>query len=90
MTQLNIRNLQGTDPFPFESEVNKAGSYGFGIDGTINPQNPFEDLKKTVLNLNVPLFHFGKPETTLRFFRNQSLMFLSKHKKIKLNNISDK
>ena len=88
--KLNIRNLQGTDPFPFESEVSKAGSYGLGIEGTIDPQNPFENIKKTVLNLNVPLLHFGKSETTLRFFRNQFLMHLSKHKKTKFNNNSGK
>ena len=34
--KLNIRNLQGTDPFPFESEITKAGSYGFGVEGEIN------------------------------------------------------
>ena len=38
--KLNIRNLQGTDPFPFELEAAKAGSYGFGIEGDINFFNP--------------------------------------------------
>ena len=84
--KLNIRNLQGTDPFPFESEITKAGSYGFGVEGNINSLNPFEEIRKKVLDMNIPLLQFGKPETSLRFFRNQFLMYLSKHKKTISNN----
>jgi hypothetical protein len=79
--RLNIRNLQGTDPLPFKSEVTKAGRYGFMIEARINQTKPFDEIKKKVNDLNSPLLQYGRPEKTLRFFSNQIQMQLIKRKK---------
>jgi hypothetical protein len=75
---LNIRILPGSDPLPFTSEYNRAGSFGFSLPGKISLDYPADQLKKKLSNLNNGLQTYGKSERPFRFFRNQIRMQIKK------------
>ncbi|MGE5845581.1 MAG: hypothetical protein ACM34O_02570 [Ignavibacteria bacterium] len=74
----NIRNLSGSDPLPFKTENDRAGSFGFAMEGFLNFDKPFESIIMKLLNEQPELFYYGKLETPYRFFRNQILMQIKK------------
>jgi len=69
-----IRNLPGSDPLPFSSEVQRVGSFGVALNGSLDLEKPAQDLKRKVLDLSPTLHPFGEGETPLRFLRNQLKM----------------
>jgi len=75
-----ILNIPGSDPLPFDTETDKVGSFGFMVDGPLNSDKPFEDMKRKLLDSSTDIQFFGKLETSIRFFRNQVAMQLIKHK----------
>lgn len=74
-----IANVPGSDPLPFQSEAAKPGSFGFTIDGTLNRDQPFEDIKTKLRDSSADIRTYGKLESPLRFLRNQIAMQLKKH-----------
>jgi hypothetical protein len=65
--------LPGSDPLPFRSEQTKPGSFGFLLQGRINPDKPMESLT-TILSSSPPLTNYGKLETPWKFLVNQGAM----------------
>lgn len=70
--------LPGTDPLPFASESWRPGSFGFVLQGTINPDKPAHSIKQILLDPKTQLQSYGTQETPLRFIRNQIAMQLVK------------
>ncbi len=76
-----VKILPGTDPLPFAREVNRAGKYGFCIEGRIDPDKPAASIKKILLNPTVEPKAYGSLENPIRFIRNQiSMQFLKRFK----------
>lgn len=71
---LGMRVLPGTDPLPFASECERAGSFGFMCRGTISDDRPWSDLRGLLLRPDVALDPYGRLESPLRFMRNQVAM----------------
>jgi hypothetical protein len=69
-----IRNLSGSDPLPFPGEVQRAGSFGVVLNGTLDLEKPARDLKQTLLDPSTTFRQFGEGETPGRFVRNQLKM----------------
>ena len=69
-----MRVLPGTDPLPFKSEVDKAGSFGFFIDGVEDRESIWSSVRGLVRQRDIELHNFGSLETPLRFVRNQIAM----------------
>jgi hypothetical protein len=69
-----IINMPGSDPLPFIGECNRAGCFGFAIQGSLNMKEPWKDLKKKLLDPNMVFEYFGEFESPLRFLRNQLAM----------------
>ena len=67
----NIGILNGSDPFPFKSEKERAGKAGFSIKGALDPQKPASSLKKLLLHRHSSPQVYGALETPWRFLRNQ-------------------
>ena len=76
--QQGLKVLPGTDPLPFSSESGRPGSFGFTIQGFIDPARPAQSVKQILLDPNTKLQSYGKREMPLRFFRNQIAMQLVK------------
>lgn len=57
--KMGIAVLPGSDPFPFSSEFNRVGSFGFCLNGSISRNNPSRYLKKFLLDSNLKLQAFG-------------------------------
>jgi hypothetical protein len=75
---LGFKILPGTDPLPFASESWRPGSFGFALQGTIDPNKPAQSIKEILLDPNTQLQSYGTQETPLRFIRNQIAMQLVK------------
>ena len=73
-----IKVLPGSDPLPFPSEVTKPGSFGFVLDGILDPQRPAESLKQIVRQRATQQVPYGRLESLGRFCRNQVLMQIRK------------
>lgn len=71
------RILPGTDPLPLTSECDRPGSFGFAIQGSISLQTPGEDIKRILLNSQIPIKAYGSLENPVRFIRNQVALRLS-------------
>lgn len=69
-----IRVLSGTDPLPFPSQENRAGSFGFLLQGVMDLSRPAEGIKTALRDPASRLTPFGKPERALPFVRNQIAM----------------
>lgn len=63
--------LPGSDSLPFPSEVRYVGSYGFTIEGSIDPEYPARDIKKLLVDPTTILRAYGSRENPVRFFWNQ-------------------
>lgn len=71
---LGVRILRGTDPLPFRSEYNRAGSFGFYVDGIMIDDGIWAGLCAKLLQNDVTLHNFGSLEMPYRFVRNQLAM----------------
>jgi hypothetical protein len=69
-----IKNLSGSDPLPFPREVQRAGSFGVVLDGSLNLERPAQDLKQKLLDPSTTFRQFGEGEAPARFVRNQLKM----------------
>jgi hypothetical protein len=76
-----FKNLPGSDPLPFPGEYRKPGSYGFALNGSLEPEQPFKSLKEKLFDPAVEIWHYGALEKPLRFFRHQLAMQYRKHLK---------
>jgi len=63
--------LPGSDPLPFPSEIERIGSFGFKVTGSINPEYPGRDLRKLLLESTAKPRAYGALENPLLFFWNQ-------------------
>jgi len=69
-----ILNIPGSDPLPFKTESRRTGSFGFIIEGSLNSDKPFEDIKRKIVDSSIGIEVYGKFEKPLRFVRNQLKM----------------
>jgi hypothetical protein len=69
-----MRVLPGSDPLPFESESNRAGSFGFQIDCLSVQDSAWKELCVMLTQGQGELRPFGKLESPFRFARNQIAM----------------
>jgi hypothetical protein len=81
--RMGIRVLPGSDPLPFPSEARRAGSFGFSISGSIDPDRPAEDLKRKLLDPVIRPQLFGRLERIDRFVINQFAMQIVKRRRIR-------
>ena len=72
--RLGMRVLPGTDPLPFTSECDKAGSFGFYVDGVADSEDVWTGLRSMLQQGNGDLHYYGSLESPLRFLRNQVAM----------------
>lgn len=76
------RILPGTDPLPLASQVSRPGSFGFTIQGTLNPEEPGKQLKQLLLDPHVELHPYGSLESPVQFIRNQLALRFSNQAKL--------
>jgi hypothetical protein len=69
-----MKILPGSDPLPFKSENRKAGSFGFILEGDIDPDFPTQSLKRLIFNSPKTPRSYGRLESPIRFFINQLKM----------------
>jgi hypothetical protein len=74
-------NLPGSDPLPLAHQEKRIGSYGFLLQGPLNQDLPFQDLRKKLIENSTPIKTFGEPERLLPFLSNQAAMRLNRFKK---------
>ena len=67
-----IKVLPGTDPLPFRSQQDRAGSYGFWVSGSVSYETPASDLKRLLYQTD--LHAYGRGEGLVRFGINQVAM----------------
>lgn len=68
--------LPGSDPLPFPSHARRAGSFGFVLEGTLDPLRPAEDLLRKIRALREQPRTYGRGETLPRFLRDQASLQL--------------
>lgn len=73
-TSLGMRILPGSDPLPFLSEFDRAGSFGFYVDGVENHNCIWTGLRTILQDGEGDLHRYGTLESPLRFVRNQLAM----------------
>lgn len=71
--------INGSDPLPFAGEEKKAGSYGFGIEGEFDPQQPGKSFRNALLSNPESILFFGSRDSAFSFFKRQFKMFFKKH-----------
>ncbi|MBU2676275.1 MAG: hypothetical protein KJP16_04265 [Gammaproteobacteria bacterium] len=69
-----MRILPGSDPLPFSSEYDRAGSFGFYVDNVSDGESVWTGLRAILQQENDDIHHFGSLESPLRFLRNQVAM----------------
>ncbi len=72
--------LSGSDPLHFDTEADRVGRNGFGLQGTLRNDAPAGDLHALLNRSQPPLLRYGPLESPLRFVRNQVRMQLFKKK----------
>jgi hypothetical protein len=77
-TAQGLKILPGSDPLPFPHETHRPGSFGFHLEGVLDPDHPAVSLRKLIQADATEFVPFGKPERVLRFARNQVGMQLKK------------
>lgn len=81
--KIGLRILRGTDPLPFRSEYNRAGSFGFGVDDVMVHRGVWEGLRSRLKQSGVTLHNYGCLESPYRFLRNQiAMQFLTRAQKL--------
>lgn len=69
-----MRILPGSDPLPFASEYNRAGSFGFYVDDVADREGVWSGLRTMLQQGDGSLQCYGSLESPLRFVRNQIAM----------------
>jgi hypothetical protein len=77
-TVQGLKILPGSDPLPFPCEMHRPGSFGFHLEGVLDPDQPASSLRQLIQNTKTDIVPFGSPEKALRFVRNQMGMQLKK------------
>ena len=72
--ELGMRILPGSDPLPFASEYNRAGSFGFYVDDVADREGVWTGLRAMLQQGDGQLRSYGSLESTFRFVRNQVAM----------------
>lgn len=72
--------LPGSDPLPLPAAATKVASYGFVLEGRVDPRTPATDLKRLITTQTTQPVTFGRRERLLPFCRNQVLMQLRKRR----------
>ena len=70
----SMRILPGSDPLPFSSESDRAGSFGFYIDDVADSKGVWTGLCTVLQQGEGSLHSYGSLESPLRFVRNQVAM----------------
>ena len=73
-----FRILPGSDPLPFPDEVDRAGSFGFRLDGALDLHRPAAAVRALLGDPAVEIRAFGSGERLLPFLRHQVAMQLRK------------
>ena len=68
--------LPGTDPLPFPDQAERAGSFGFVLEGPLDLRRPAEDLLRQIRSLREQPRTYGRGETLPGFLRNQASLQL--------------
>lgn len=69
-----VRVLPGTDPLPFPEHCQRAGSYGFVMEGLLDEHRPAEDLLRKIRALRGQPRTYGRRAALSRFVRDQLAM----------------
>ena len=72
--EFGMRVLPGSDPLPFESEYDRAGSFGFFIENVDDCNGVWAGLCTMLQKGEGNLHSYGSLESPLRFVRNQVAM----------------
>lgn len=72
--RLGMRVLPGSDPLPFSSEYDKAGSFGFYVDDFADREGVWTGLRTMLQKGEGNLHSYGSLESPFRFVRNQVAM----------------
>lgn len=81
--RLGMRVLPGTDPLPFASESFRPGTFGFALQGQLDPEKPARSLKQLLLEKETQIQAYGSLENPWRFIRNQIAMQIVKRQRRK-------
>lgn len=68
--------LPGSDPLPLPEHADRAGSYGFVVDGGVDERRPAEGLRRWLRGLSGQPRVFGRAEGLARFCRDQTMLRL--------------
>lgn len=69
-----MKVLPGSDPLPFSSEYDRAGSFGFYVDNMADSNGFWSGLRTMLQQGEGDLHSYGSLESPLRFVRNQVAM----------------
>jgi hypothetical protein len=75
--------LSGSDPFPFKSQMMRAGKTGFKVCGVLDPLKPANSLRQLLLEPHSSPELYGDLETSWNFLCNQVAIQYLKHFKRK-------
>ena len=73
--------LPGSDPLPFESQVDRVASYGLIVTVDIESPAPFAVLQALLLDPRVCLASYGRQAGAFTFIRDQIAMQLVKRRR---------
>jgi hypothetical protein len=72
--------LPGSDPLPLPEQATRAGSYGFLLEGALDPGQPVQSLKQALGSLTPELRTFGRRASLACVCRDQlALRLRSRH-----------
>ncbi len=70
--------LPGSDPLPLPAAADRAGSYGFVLEGRVSESHPARDVVRLIRQQRAQPRTFGRREALAPFVRNQIAMQLRK------------
>jgi hypothetical protein len=81
VTAAGRRVLPGSDPLPFESQVDRVASYGLIVTVDIESPAPFAVLQALLLDPRVCLASYGRRAGAFTFIRDQIAMQIVKRRR---------
>ena len=69
--------LPGSDSLPLSSDIERAGSFGFVVQGVLDDAKPGESLKNLLRNANTTIEPYGRSLSPWTFIKNQTLLRLA-------------
>jgi len=76
--EMGIRIVPGSDPLPYPSENDRAGSFGLTLRASLDPGRPAHGIRTALCDPATRPQPYGRLETPFRFFRNQIAMQMIK------------